>query len=108
MTVNAVTPPQGRPLPIGARGPWQEPNARFIYKLEPAGEGQGYDTAGLFIVIARDSKRARQMAAAQAGAEGSQVWLKPTHSKITKIGLARKPNASPARERVVAREFFGT
>lgn len=97
---------------------WRSPDARFIYELKPTPLGDriipGYDSNHKIVVIARDSKVARKLAAAVSGDEnripecrgGTPFYMNTVYSTCQKIGLARRPNGqSPARERVVCAEF---
>ncbi len=86
---------------------------RFIYHLTQteagAEQSPGWDSNESVVVIARDSKVARALAAGLSGDENRnnpRFWLDPALTKIQKIGLARKVNGrTPARERVVVAEF---
>jgi hypothetical protein len=79
---------------------------RYIYHIDLDPRLCHYDCTSSVVVIARDSKVARTIAASAHGDEGALAWHKPASSKLTKLGLAKRPNGrSPARERVVCRDF---
>jgi hypothetical protein len=98
---------------------WSSPEARFIYELKPTPLGDriipGYDSNHRIVVIARDSKVARKLAASVSGdenriaecsGENRPFYMNTVYSTCQKIGLARRPNGqSPARERVVCAEL---
>lgn len=62
-----------------------------------------YDECNGMVVIAKDAKRARQIAAANAVDEGSATWLSRASSKIQKIG-STEIRGRPVRERLVLRD----
>lgn len=77
---------------------------RYIYELEVR-EGvdiPAYDRYERMVVIADDSKTARQLAAGHAMDEKPDTWLKTSRSQIQKIGFARQMNGHNfPKERVV-------
>lgn len=82
---------------------------RFIYHVYRT-DDIGYDEVSSFVVCARDSKSARNMAANECGGEGIDAWLsgrrKSGHqSKVRKLGPARVPNGYPAAERIICRSY---
>lgn len=105
MTVHmAVAPQTTWNMVKAATNPWFERDARYLYMIERVG-GLHYDEVESVVVCARDSKVARKLAGTACGSEGYEVWQSP-RTKLTKLGLARKPNGkSPARERVVIVSF---
>lgn len=85
------------------------PRERYIYHVYRT-DDSGYDETHSVVVIARDSKVARELAAGVAGDEGPGAWLPgrrsgQCRSKVRKLGDARVPNGYPAAERVIVRDF---
>lgn len=62
------------------------------------------DEAYGFVVRARSARRARQLAAGEAGDEGREVWTRP-FSTCRQLGTARFLDVT---EEVVLRDFHGT
>lgn len=65
--------------------------AKNIYVLTGAG---GIDKAEGFVVIAEGMQEARQLAAGQAGDEGSDYWYRPDVT-VTHVGRAFEHIAGP-------------
>lgn len=61
----------------------------YIYRLKSTDPSVYYDTVDEFIIMARDSKQARKLAAGNPGEEGPETWLSSRKSKILKIGRAQ-------------------
>ncbi len=117
MPVTAVTPQVGPATswhqPKARSNPWFAPDARYVYIVQRTDTGDArihaaYDAYEKFVVVARDSKVARQLAQAMIADERNvdpNFWLNTVYSSCHKVGLARKPNGqSPAREKVLAAE----
>ena len=51
-------------------------------------EDRGYDEANGFVILADDSKQAREIAAQKCGDEGVDVWMQAHLSKCELIGCA--------------------
>lgn len=74
----------------------------FIYELEVRvyEDIPDYDSVQSMVVIAVDASTARELAATESMDEGADVWLKPSKSKIRRLGRATT-TIFPAAPRVV-------
>lgn len=83
---------------------------RYIYELEVREHVDipAYDRYERMVVIADDSKSARQIAAGYAMDEKPETWLKSSRSQIQKIGFARQMNGQHfPKERLVCADGNG-
>lgn len=77
----------------------------YIYEITNVSKHSNYDHCYAMVVIAKDSKRARRIAAENAVDEGSETWLSRASSKIQKIG-STEIRGRPVRERLVIRDVM--